>query len=429
MRVRKSQSLRLGVAASLGLVSAVAVAAPSISYVYTSYSTAGTPTAINIAGSGLCSTAAPTACATKPTITLGGTALSVTAATATTVTAALPLVANGDYLLALTAGTTGSVTYALTVEALDAGAAGATGATGPVGAKGATGPTGTAGTAGAKGATGATGPTGAAGTSGSATVSVVSTTTGAPGSAASVTNTGTTTAAKLNFVIPQGPAGATGAVGAQGVQGPQGVQGVAGSVGPQGVQGAGGATGVTGPTGLRGVGSGLILSNGLGAVTGTFIFPTEWPPNTPTPLPYPNVPQLLIADPVNGLYAVMLQYAGVIPSSGTTIGWSVKYLVAAYDGSNPSYRSSLYWTGPTCTGIAVAQGPNVNGMGIPVAWSDGVNIYVLASTTILDQGNGPWQSLGVPGNCQNLITTAGAAGRVSVIPINSLNPPFTLGLQ
>jgi len=212
--MRRSRVLRLGVATSLGLVSGVAAAAPAITSIVTSYSALGTPTAINISGIGFCSTAAPANCATIPTVTLGGTVLAVTAAKATTVAATLPLLANGDYLLSLTAGTTGSVTYGLTVEALDAGATGPTGATGPAGAagaKGATGATGAAGAAGAKGATGATGPTGPAGTSGSATVSIGTTTTGAPGSAASVTNTGTSTAAKLNFVIPQGPTGVTGA--------------------------------------------------------------------------------------------------------------------------------------------------------------------------------------------------------------------------
>lgn len=55
------------------------------------------------------------------------------------------------------------------------------------------------------GATGATGATGAA-----ATVSIGTTTTGAAGSSASVTNSGTSSAAVLNFTIPQGASGAGG---------------------------------------------------------------------------------------------------------------------------------------------------------------------------------------------------------------------------
>lgn len=52
------------------------------------------------------------------------------------------------------------------------------------------------------------GPPGAA-----ATVTIGTTTTGAPGSSASVTNVGTSTAAVLNFVVPQGLQGAQGNTG------------------------------------------------------------------------------------------------------------------------------------------------------------------------------------------------------------------------
>ncbi len=63
-------------------------------------------------------------------------------------------------------------------------------------------------------ASGAAGPSGAAGTS--ATVQVGTVTTGLPGSSASVVNTGTSTAAVLNFTIPQGNAGAAGSSGSGG---------------------------------------------------------------------------------------------------------------------------------------------------------------------------------------------------------------------
>ena len=49
-----------------------------------------------------------------------------------------------------------------------------------------------------------------------ATVSVGTVSTGAPGSTATVTNSGTTSAAVLNFLIPQGPTGATGTQGPAG---------------------------------------------------------------------------------------------------------------------------------------------------------------------------------------------------------------------
>jgi hypothetical protein len=85
---------------------------------------------------------------------------------------------------------------------------------------------------------GAPGPQGQA-----ATVSIGSTSTLAPGSLASVTNNGTSTAAILNFAIPQGAAGATGPggpTGAAGPAGPQGPQGIQGPIGPQGAQGPAG---------------------------------------------------------------------------------------------------------------------------------------------------------------------------------------------
>ncbi|HEX9009803.1 MAG TPA: hypothetical protein VF804_05510, partial [Holophagaceae bacterium] len=86
----------------------------------------------------------------------------------------------------------------------------ARGATGPAGATGATGPQGATGPAGATGPTGATGATGATGPAGAAaTVTVGTTTTGAAGSSASVTNSGTSSAAVLNFTIPQGSSGPT----------------------------------------------------------------------------------------------------------------------------------------------------------------------------------------------------------------------------
>ena len=88
------------------------------------------------------------------------------------------------------------------------GSTGPTGATGPQGLPGATGATGP------QGLPGDTGPTGAPGTA--ATITVGSVTTGTPGSSVSVTNSGTTSAAILNFTIPQGATGATGATGSGG---------------------------------------------------------------------------------------------------------------------------------------------------------------------------------------------------------------------
>ena len=69
-----------------------------------------------------------------------------------------------------------------------------------------------------------------------ATVTVGTVTTGQPGTQASVTNSGTSSAAVLNFTIPQGATGAQGPQGEQGVQGPQGEQGIPGPQGETGPQ-------------------------------------------------------------------------------------------------------------------------------------------------------------------------------------------------
>ena len=77
---------------------------------------------------------------------------------------------------------------------------------------------------GAQGETGATGPQGPKGDTGAAaTVTVGTVTTGAAGSSASVTNAGTSSAAKLNFTIPQGAKGDKGDKGADGAAGAKGV--------------------------------------------------------------------------------------------------------------------------------------------------------------------------------------------------------------
>ncbi|MGH2909268.1 MAG: hypothetical protein ACRDK8_08235 [Solirubrobacteraceae bacterium] len=85
------------------------------------------------------------------------------------------------------------------------------------------GPAGPAGPRGASGTNGANGTNATSGANGAAaSVSVESTSTGAPGSSASVTNVGSSSAAKLNFTIPQGPTGATGPAGTTGAAGAAG---------------------------------------------------------------------------------------------------------------------------------------------------------------------------------------------------------------
>lgn len=106
------------------------------------------------------------------------------------------------------------------------GTNGVDGATGPQGPQGVQGLEGPIGPQGPKGITGDTGPQGAQGVQGvkgdpgnagaAATITVGTVTTGAAGSAVSVTNSGTSSAATLNFTIPQGAMGATGPQGPAG---------------------------------------------------------------------------------------------------------------------------------------------------------------------------------------------------------------------
>ena len=132
---------------------------------------------------------------------------------------------------------------------------------GQVALQGAQGPQGIQGTAGAtgpQGPAGDTGPTGPQGDSGTAaTISVGTVTTGDAGTSASVTNAGTSSAAILDFTIPQG---------AQGPQGPTGPQGDTGATGPQGDTGATGPQGPAGDTGPQGA-AGTAATITIGTVT------------------------------------------------------------------------------------------------------------------------------------------------------------------
>lgn len=145
------------------------------------------------------------------------------------------------------------------------GPQGIQGEKGETGPQGPAGPTGEQGVQGVKGDTGAQGPQGVQGIQGeqgpkgdAATIEIGTVTTGAAGTAASVTNAGTTSAAKFNFVIPQGAKGAKGDTGEQGPagetgpQGPKGDTGATGPEGPQGIQGPQGEQGIQGPKGDKG---------------------------------------------------------------------------------------------------------------------------------------------------------------------------------
>jgi hypothetical protein len=216
----------------------------------------------------------PGAAGTNGTNGTNGTAATITVGSVTTGAA-------GTSASVVNAGTSSAAVLNITIPRGDTGAAGAAGAAGPQGPAGSAGAAGTA-----------------------ATVSVGTVTTGAAGSSASVTNVGTSAAAVLNITIPRGDTGAAGSAGAAGATGAAGAAatvsvgtvstGAAGSsatvsnVGttsaavlnfsiPQGAAGAAGAAGSTGPAGSSGVisvtapltNSGTSSEAVLGITTGT----------------------------------------------------------------------------------------------------------------------------------------------------------------
>lgn len=188
--------LRLLGALALVAISAISpagtVAAPAITSVLTSYSSTGVPTGITVFGSGLC---AATNCGTKPTVTLGGVALSPVTGTVTGVSAPVGAIPDGDYVLSLKAGSS-TVTHLFTLKAKTSG--------------------------------------------GTAAVAVGTVTTGAAGSGAAVTTSISGGNTYLNFTLPRGEAG------------PAGSAGLAGTPGAPGAPGANGAKGDTGPMGPSG---------------------------------------------------------------------------------------------------------------------------------------------------------------------------------
>ena len=180
--------------------------AQTITAVYTTYSSTGVPTKLDITGTAFCTaTGSPPTCGTKPPVVkLGGNTVAISGSSPTGIGVPLTGVfADGDYLLSVAPSGKSAITYAFTLKSKTGGTAGPQGPAGPVGP---------AGPQGVAGLTGATGPQGPKGDSGSAGIN------GAPGS--------------------QGPAGATGQQGPMGLQGPKGDKGDKGDqgdIGPRGL--------------------------------------------------------------------------------------------------------------------------------------------------------------------------------------------------
>ena len=173
--------------------------AQTITAVYTTYSSTGVPTKLDITGTAFCTAST---CATKPPVVrLGGNTVAISGASPTGIGIPLSGVfADGDYMLSVTPSGKSAINYAFTLKSKTGG-----GATGPQGPMGPQGPKGDTGSPGLSGLPGQQGPAGAKGD--------------------------------------------TGTAGTNGLQGPMGLQGLAGDKGDAGTAGADGAVGPQGPKG------------------------------------------------------------------------------------------------------------------------------------------------------------------------------------
>ena len=272
-----------------------AAQAQTITAVYTTHSSAGVPTKLDITGTAFCTTN-PCAAAKAPVVRLAGNIVAISGSSPTGIGVPLTGQPDGDYLLSVTPYGKGAINYAFTLKGNTGGGAtgpqGPAGPVGPAGPPGSQGPMGFTGPQGVKGDTGATGSTGAAGAAGTAGAAGAKgdkgdtgdgfTFKGAWSAGASylardvVTESGSTYIAVLpgvgvspansmqngtgNWALlavrgadgAAGPAGTSGAAGAQGPQGLQGAKGDRGDAGTQGLQGLPGIPGAKGDVGATG---------------------------------------------------------------------------------------------------------------------------------------------------------------------------------
>ena len=288
--------------------SAASTAAPVINSVLTSYSSTGVPTSITVFGTGLCST---TTCTTtsRPSVTLGGVALSPVSGSATGITAPLGVISDGAYTLAVKLGSS-TATFALSVQSKTT-----------------------------------------SGTGGGATVTVNSTTTGLPGTLASVTNSGTSNAAALNFTIPRGDTGPQGIQGPTGAAGPAGPQGSAGPSGPQGPAGASGPAGpqgVAGPAGVAGTNGAMGPQGPKGDTGAGFSFQGAWA----TGATY-NLRDVVTAN--GSSYVALGTSTGTNPATDTSGTWAMLAAKGADGAAGPSGPSGAEGTPGVSRIIIVGQ--------------------------------------------------------------------------
>ncbi|MCU1251545.1 MAG: Collagen triple helix repeat-containing protein [Edaphobacter sp.] len=251
------------------------------------------------------------------------------------------------------------------------------------------------------GATGATGTQGTTGTTGSpgtaATVSVGSVSTGAAGSAAAVSNAGTTSAAVLNFTIPQGLAGATGSTGTTGTAGAAATiavgtvtplsAGATPTVSNSGSSSAAtlnfgipaGATGATGSTGTTGT-AGAAATVAVGTVTPLAAGATPTVTNSGTPsaavLAF-GIPAGAMGSTGSAGSAATISVGTVttgapassatVSNSGTTSGAVLNFTIpqglAGATGSTGSNGSAATVSVGTVTALAPGATPTVSNTG------------------------------------------------------------------
>ena len=357
---------------ALAFTSWAATAAPVITTVLTSYSATGVPTGITVFGSGLC---AASSCTVKPSLTLGGTAISGVAGNNTGISANLGVISDGDYVLILKAGNS-TVSYALTVRAK---------------------------------------------TSTGTNVAVGTTTTTAPGGNAgvsAVTTSGTTT---LSFSIPRGAAGPTG------IQGPMGVPGLKGDKGDTGFQGPPGQNGSIGPTGSQG------LTGATGAPGGFFVLDSAGKRVGSLLLRSLILPQgdagtdAVLVDSAYGPVALAVGSTGEFTDQGYPIVKILRFGEVSYSVGAPPYSFD-------CTETVIAALPTATSGS--VAWraaaTDDTNFYYTdISGAYTDRATGSQRMLYspiyplAPGPC----VAAGGYGRmlqpVITVSLTTLGvPPF-----
>ena len=238
--------------------------------------------------------------------------------------------------------------------------------------------------------TGAQGPTGPQGNPGSAaTVAVGTTTTGAAGTSASVTNSGTSSAAVLNFTVPQG------------------------ATGPQGPAGTGASNATTTATGS------VQLAGDLGG-TGTTA----------------TAPTIAATTNVNNIISANTTVAGAVQKSGSTMTGELVVPDIKITGLTGATASSSRLVGTTSAGPPASGTFAVGDMvidqtatiwfcttaGTPGTWINVVPNSLVVRSATATAGTGEFTIFGTTGTSGQTITLPATAVNGSIYQIKNLSP-------